>query len=120
MAQGPPALDRVLLHVAGSRRLAIEPDDVYILKADGDDTIVRRRGRRTIRDVRRLADVSAEFERRHFHRIHDKWTVNLRRIREIRPQRDGRDMEIVMQPPVNRVLPISRRRLQGLLRRFTT
>ena len=70
MPQGSPALDRVLLHVAGSRRLAIEPDEVYVLEADGDDTIVRRRGRRTIRDVRRLLEVSAEFERRHLHRIH--------------------------------------------------
>ena len=120
MPKGPPTLDRLLLHLAGPRRLAIKPDNVYVLEADGDDTIVRRRGRRTIRDVRRLAEVSAEFERRNFHRIHDKWTVNLRRVREIRPQRDGRDWELVMQPPVNRVLPISRRRLQGLLRRFTT
>ncbi len=119
MPKSPPALDRVLLHLAGSRRLAIKADDVYVLEADGNDTVVRRRGRRTTRDLRRFADVSAEFERRHFHRVHDKWTVNLRRVREIRPQRDGRDWELVMQPPVNRVIPISRRRLQGLLRRFT-
>ena len=111
-------LDRVLLHLAASRRLAIEPDDVYVLEADGDDTIVRRRGRRTLRDVRRLAEIVAAIGPGHFHRIHDNWAVNLRRIREIRPQRDGRDWEVVMQPPVNRVLPVSRRRLQGLLRRF--
>ena len=58
------------------------------------------------------------FEPVHFHRSHDTWAVNLRRIREIRPQRDGRDWEIVMLPPVNRVLPVSRRRLPGLMRRF--
>ncbi len=44
--------------------------------------------------------------------------MNLRRVREIRRQRDGRDWEVVMQPPVNRVLPVSRARLPGLLRHF--
>ncbi len=111
-------LDRVLLHLAGRRRFAVEPHDVYLLEADGNDTIVRRRGRRTLRDVRELREVAAAFERCHFHRIHDKWAVNLRRVREIRPQRDGRDWEVVMQPPVNRVLPVSRRRLASLMRRF--
>ena len=40
------------------------------------------------------------------------------RVREIRRQRDGRDWEVVMQPPVNRVLSVSRARLPGLLRQF--
>ena len=113
-----PTLDRLLLHVAASRRLVLEPDDAYYLEAAGDETIVRKRGRRTHRDVRSLGELVPLFERFGFHRIHDRWAVNLRRIREIRPQRDGRDWEVVMQPPVNRVLPVSRRRLSGLLRRF--
>ncbi len=115
---GASPLDRVLLHLPDSLRLVVDPKDVYLLEADGDDTIVRRRGRKRIRDVRRLSEVAAVFERCHFYRIHDNWAVNLRRIRQIRRQRDGRDWEVVMQPPVNRVLPVSRRRLQGLLRRF--
>jgi len=115
---GTTPLDRISLHLAASRRLIVEPDDVYVLEADGDDTIVRRRGRRTLRDVRRLAEIVAAIGHRHFYRIHDNWAVNLRRIREIRPQRDGRDWEVVMQSPVNRVLPVSRGRLQGLLRQF--
>lgn len=110
--------DRVLLHLAGSRRVAVDPHGIYLLEADGDDTVVRQRGRRTLRDVRRLAEVAASLERCHVHRIHDNWAVNLRRVREIRPQRDGRDSEVVMQPPVNRVLPVSRARLAGLLKRF--
>ncbi len=117
----PPAVsiaDRVLLHVTPARRVVVEPDDVYLLEADRNDTIVRKRGRRTIRDVRQLGQIAAVFSRHGFHRIHDKWCVNLRRIREIRRQRDGRDWEVVMQPPVNRVLPVSRARLPGLLRHF--
>lgn len=115
---GTTPLDRILIHLPASRRLVVEPDDVYVLEADGDDTIVRQRGKRTIRDVRRLPEVMAVLERHHFHRIHDNWAVNLRRVREIRPQRDGHGSEVVMEPPVNRVLPVSRRRLAGLLRRL--
>ena len=57
MAPMPPAAslpDRVLLHVSTLRRIVAKPDDVYLLEADRDDTIVRKRGRRTIRDVRQL------------------------------------------------------------------
>jgi DNA-binding LytR/AlgR family response regulator len=114
----PAPLDRVLLHLTGSRRLAVDPDDVYYLEASGDDTIVRRRGRRTLRDVRSLGEMMAAFEPHHFYRVHEKWAVNLRRVQEIRLQRDGRDWEVVMRPPVNHVLPVSRRRLPGLERRF--
>ncbi len=109
---------RVLLHLKDSRRLVVEPDDVYYVEADGDETIVRRRGRRTLRDVRSLGEVMVVLEGCHFHRIHDRWAVNLHRVREIRPQRDGQDWEVVLHPPVNRVMTVSRRRLRGLMRRF--
>ncbi len=118
MARSTSPLDRVLLHLKGSRRVVIEPHDVYYLEVSGDETIVRRRSRKTLRDVRSLGEVMPVFEPYHFHRIHDTWAVNLRRVREIRPQGDGRDWEIVMLSPVNRVLPVSRRRLLGLMRRF--
>ena len=118
MARPTSSLDRVLLHLKASRLVVIKPHDVYYLEASGDETIIRRRGRKTLRDVRSLGEVMPAFELCHFHRIHDTWAVNLRRVREIRPQRDGRDWEVVMLPPVNRVIPVSRRRLPGLMRRF--
>ena len=118
MAGPASPLDRVLLHLKGHRWLAVAPADIYYLEADGDETIVRRRGRRVLRDVRSLGEVIAAIKHCHFHRIHDKWAVNLHRIHEIRRRRVGRDWEVAMRPPVNRVLPVSTRRLQGLLRRF--
>ena len=118
MARLTSSLDRVLLHLKASRLVVIEPHDVYYPEASGDETIVRRRGRKTLRDVRSLGEVMPSFEPCHFHRIHDKWAVNLHRLREIRPQRDGEDWEVVLRPPVNRVLPVSRRRRRGLARRF--
>lgn len=109
---------QILLHLKQSRRLAVEADEVYYLEASGDETIVRRRGRKTQRDVRSLGEVMSVLERFDFHRIHDKWAVNLNRIREIRLQRDGEDWEVVLRSPVNRILPVSRRRLRGLWKRF--
>lgn len=118
MATTPPPLDRVLLHVTRSRRVTVQPDDIYYLEAASGETIVRKRSRRTILDVRPLGKVIAAMKSSHTRRIHDKWAVNLRRVKEIRLQRDGRDWEVVMQPPVNRVLPVSRSRLSGLMAEF--
>ncbi len=118
MAGSASTLDRVLLHLKGNRWLAVDPADIYYLEADGDETIIRRRGRRVLRDVRSLGEVIAAIKHCHFHRIHDKWAVNLQRVHEIRRRRVGRDWEVAMRPPVNHVLPVSTRRLQGLLRRF--
>ena len=118
MAASTSPLDRVLLHLRNNRWLTVDPDEIYYLEADGDETIVRRRGRRMLRDVRSLGEVITAVKHCPVHRIHDKWAVNLRRVHEIRRTRAGRDWEVVMRPPVNRVLPVSRRRLQGLLRRF--
>ena len=109
---------QVLLHLKQSRRLVVKPEEVYYLEAAGDDTIVRRRGRQTLRDVRKLGEMMVVLERLRFHRIHDKFAVNLHRVREIRLQRDGEDWEVVLRSPVNRVLPVSRRRLRSLWRRF--
>ena len=71
---------QVLLHLERSRRLVVKPEDVYYLEAAGDDTIVRRRGRQTLRDVRTLGQMMVVLERLRFHRIHDKFAVNLHRI----------------------------------------
>jgi len=45
--------------------------------------------------------------------IHRSWAVNLRRVREIRPTADG-GWEVKLDPPVNRILPVSRRRVSTL------
>jgi len=42
--------------------------------------------------------------------------VNLRRVRELRGRQEGDDWEVKLEPPVNRVLPVSRSALKALLR----
>jgi DNA-binding LytR/AlgR family response regulator len=113
-------IDRFVVHASRSRRLLVTPHSIYYAEADGPDTVLRLRGRRTLRDVRTLKQLTEALRPFAFHRVHDKWLVNVRRIREIRLQRDGRDWEVVMQPPVNHVIPVSRSRHAALMRLLET
>ena len=107
-------VDRVLIHVSESRRLVIDPASIYYLEADAHDTIVRRRGARPLRDVRQLGQMLSAFEPHGFLRVHDNHAVNLRRVRQVRQQPGGSGWELRLQPPVNVVLPVARRRQEDL------
>jgi DNA-binding LytR/AlgR family response regulator len=48
-------------------------------------------------------------------RIHRSFAVNLGRVRELRQRGDGAGWEVRLEPPVNRVLPVSRRELGRLV-----
>ncbi len=107
------ASDLILLHLRGFLRKPVEAPDIYFLEAVGDETAVRGRGAKALRDVRSLGEVVPLFERRGFVRIHRNHAVNPQHIREIRHRKTGSDWEVKFQPPVNRVLPVSRRRLRS-------
>lgn len=110
------ALSRlILLHLPDGRRLVTDPADIYYLEADGDDTLVRFRGRERVRDVHRLSEMAENLEKMGFVRIHRSYVVNPARVREIRHREDSRYWEVVLEPPVNRILPVSNSRLDGLL-----
>jgi len=47
-------------------------------------------------------------------RIHDNYLVNPDRILRIRKRSESRDWEVQLTPPVNLVLPVSRRHLADL------
>ena len=49
-----------------------------------------------------------------FVRIHREHAVNTAHIRLLRLQADGRDWELKLEPPVNKVLPIARDRPAAL------
>ena len=65
-------------------------------------------------DIRPIGDLMASFEHHGFVRIHREHAVNIAHIRLLRLQSDGRDWEVKIEPPVNRVLPVARDRLRGL------
>jgi DNA-binding LytR/AlgR family response regulator len=104
---------KVLLHLAGRRRRVLDADEIYYLEAQGDETDVRLRGARRLRDVRSLGEVVKELTALGFVRVHRNYAVNPGRVREIRPATSG--WELRLEPPVNKVLPVSRRSLAALL-----
>ena len=105
---------KALLHLAGRRRRVLDADDVYYLEAQDDETDVRLRGARRLRDVRSIGELMKELGTLGFVRIHRNFAVNAGRVREIRPAADS-GWEVRLEPPVNKVLPVSRRSLNGLL-----
>jgi len=53
-----------------------------------------------------------------FFQIHREYVVNLRQIRQIRRRDDSRDWEVKLEPPVNRILPVSRGAVAKLWKAF--
>ena len=114
MAEGSGPARRVLLHLADGRRIPVEPDEVFLLEAAGDETSVRTRGRRKLRDVRSLGEILGRFPRQLFVRVHRSHVVNVDRVAEIRRRPNRRDWELRLEPPVNAVVPVSREELAAL------
>ncbi len=109
--------DRILLHLQDGRRVPVDPQEIYLLEAEGGETLVRTRHAQPLTDVRQLSELIDVFGPLGFAQIHRSWAVNLRRAREIRPAPNG-GWEVKLDPPVNRVLPVSRRRVSALWERF--
>ena len=51
------ASDLILLHLRGFLRKPVDATDIYFLEAVGDETAVRGRGAKALRDVRSLGEV---------------------------------------------------------------
>ena len=103
------ASGKALLHLAGRIRRVVDADDIYSLEAQGDETDVRFRGARPLRDVRSLGEVLSDLGPLGFVRIHRNHAVHAGRVCEIRPAASGSGWEVRLEPPVNLVLPVSRR-----------
>ncbi len=106
--------DRILIHISRSEHRVLDPNDVYYLRARGGETEVRLRSREPLIDLRPIGEVAPLFEPHGFVRVHREHAVNIARIRLLRLQADGRDWELKLEPPVNRVLAIARDRLAAL------
>jgi DNA-binding LytR/AlgR family response regulator len=106
---------RILVHISRSEHRVLDPDDVYYLQASGGETEIRLRSRTPLIDIRPIGEVAPLFQPHGFVRTHRKHVVNIAHVRLLRLQADGRDWELKLEPPVNKVLPIARDRL-GTLR----
>jgi DNA-binding LytR/AlgR family response regulator len=113
-ARGP----RLLLHLGPGLRQAIDADEIYFVEAIGDDTRVRTRAARALQDVRSIGDLEPLLLPRGFLRTHRDYLVNPGHVRQVRRRPRGEDWELKLDPPVNRVLPVSRSALPELWAAF--
>jgi DNA-binding LytR/AlgR family response regulator len=109
---------RLLLHVGPGLRQAVEADDVYFVAAAGDDTTVRTRSARALRDVRPIGEVARLLAAHGFVRTHRNYLVNPAHVREVRRRGSGEDWEVRLDPPVSAILPVSRSALRALWATF--
>ena len=111
-------LDRLVLHASDGERRVVDPADVYYLEAPDEDTLVRLRSARPLVDMRPIRELLPLFVHHGFQQIHREYVVNLRRAHLIRRRDEGLDWDVKLEPPVNRVLPVSRGALTKLWRAF--
>ena len=107
---------RLLLHLEPGLRQAVDGDDVYFVEAKADDSEVRLRGAKALRDVRPIEVLAKAFAGHGFVRTHRSYLVNVRHVKLVRRRKRGNDWEVVFEPPVNAVLPVSRSALRALWR----
>jgi DNA-binding LytR/AlgR family response regulator len=106
--------DRFFVQLSIDRWRAVDLGEIYLVEADGDDCRVRLRSKEPLVDLRRLANLEELLAPRGFVRIHRSFLVNPARILELR-RRDGRrGWEVVMEPPVNLVLPVAEDKVDEL------
>jgi len=118
MIDRAPVPTRLLVRLGADRWRAVDLADIYFVEAAGDDTRIRLRSRNVLEDVRRLAELEEILAPAGFVRIHRSYLVNPARVLELR-RRDGAEgYEVVLEPPVNRVLPVSEERVGELRARF--
>ncbi len=107
---------RVVIHLSRTEHRVVDAEDIYLVEARGDASLVRLRGRRPLVDIRPLGDLEPALAAAGILRLHRQHAVNPSRIHTIRLQSDGRDWEVKLEPPVNSVLPVARDRLAALRR----
>jgi DNA-binding LytR/AlgR family response regulator len=93
----------------------LEKEQIYFIAAEGDDSLIRTARAKLYRHVEPLEEIEPRLPSPPFFRIHRSYIVNLNRVFEIR-LRGERDYEVKMEPPVNKVLPVSRDRFPELAR----
>ena len=91
----------------------LEREKIFYVEAEADDSLIRTARKNRYRHSERLDQVEGRLPSPPFFRIHRYYVVNLNRVLELR-SRGGDEWELKMDPPVNKVLPVSRRRLPDL------
>ena len=91
----------------------LEKDQIFYVEAEADDSLIMTARKKLYRHSEGLYQVEGRLPSPPFFRIHRSYVVNLNRVLELRSRGDD-EWELKMDPPVNKVLPVSRRRLPEL------
>ena len=100
-------LEKFVVKPAPGKGVFLDLREIYYIEAEHDDCLFRTARKRRYRHIEPLNEVEARLPSPPFFRIHRSYIVNLNRARELRA-RGERDSEIKLDPPVNKVLPVSR------------
>lgn len=114
----PSETGRVLLHLGRDTRRVVEARDIDSIEAVGETARVRLRSARELRDTRSLGELMAVVSAFGIVRVHRNHAVNVGHVAEIRRRDAHADWEVVLAPPVNRVLPVGRSYLARLWAAF--
>ena len=110
------ATRRLLAEIEPGRFELIEVEDIFFVRAERDDSLIRTRRKKPRRSVEELGEIAERLDSPAFFRCHRSTVVNLDRVREIRRRKDGAGWELKLDPPVNAVLPVARNRAAALFR----
>ena len=109
------SLKKFAVKTEPGRLVLVEWDQIFYIEAKGADSLIRTARKRTRRHVEPLHEVEPRLPSPPFFRIHRSYLVNLDRVFEVRTRGEG-EWEVKMDPPVNKVLPVSRSRYPKLKR----
>ena len=88
-------------------------DQIFYVATEGDDGLIRTARKKLYPHFERLGEVEDRLPSSPFLRIHRSFIVNLNRAYELRARSAG-EWELKTDLSVNKVLPVSRRRMDGL------
>ena len=91
----------------------IEIESIFYLEAKGHDTLIRTRRKKPYHSVQRLGELAKRLPTPAFVQCHREYIINLNRVRMLSP-RKSKDFDFIMDPPVNRRIPIARKRLGNI------
>ena len=91
----------------------IEIESIFYLEAKGHDTLIRTRRKKPYHSVQRLGELARRLSSPAFVQCHREYIINLNRVRMMAP-RKHKDYDFIMDPPVNRRIPIARKRLGNI------
>ncbi|MBN2541737.1 LytTR family transcriptional regulator [bacterium] len=110
-----PYLEKIALKEEFGKVTMIEVDAIFYLEAQGGDSLIQTARQKPYFSKETLGELEERLDQPFF-RCHRSFIVNLNRVQGI--EKEGQDWHIRMDPPVNKVIPIARRRYSALKKVF--